>query len=121
MTKLAIVYSPMTIARVRKAPDRSETRMFGRITWTRMRPQPEPMLWAASVSVRTSIVLRPVSTARYMYGSESTVYAATSRRSLPNETLVRWNGAPEYERIRPKARITGGMTNGISVTNSTNG
>ena len=36
----------------------------------RIRNQPAPRLCAASVSVRTSIARRPVSTARYMYGSD---------------------------------------------------
>jgi hypothetical protein len=45
----AIVYSPMTIASVRKAPDSSEVRRFGKMTRARILVQPEPRLWAASV------------------------------------------------------------------------
>ena len=73
---VAIVYSPMTMASVRNAPDRSAVRRFGKITRHRIRAQPEPRLWAASVRVRTSIAARPVSTARYMYGNDRTTYAA---------------------------------------------
>ena len=39
---------------------------------TRIVNQPAPMLWAASVRVRTSIAAKPVSTARYMYGNDRT-------------------------------------------------
>ena len=67
-----MVNSPMTMARVRKAPLSSATRRFGRMTWTMIRGQPAPRLCAASVSVRMSIAWRPVSTARYMYGNDST-------------------------------------------------
>ena len=68
--------SPMTIASVRNAPLSRATRRFGRITATRIRGQPAPRLWAASVRLRTSIGRRPVSTARYMYGNDRTTYAA---------------------------------------------
>ena len=70
--KLAMVYSPMTMASVRKAPLSRATRMFGKITEMRIRVQPAPMLWAASVRVRTLIACRPLSTARYIYGNERT-------------------------------------------------
>ena len=43
------------------------------MTCQRIRTQPAPRLCDASVRVRTSIVRRPVSTARYMYGNDSTV------------------------------------------------
>ena len=42
------------------------------MTWTMIRGQPAPRLWAASVSVRMSIARRPVSIARYMYGNDRT-------------------------------------------------
>src|SRR6187401_1161645 len=70
--KVAMVYSPTTMARVRKAPDRRATRTFGRMTWTMIRGQLAPRLWAASVSERMSIDWRPVSIARYMYGNDRT-------------------------------------------------
>ncbi len=41
--------------------------------------------------------------------------------SLPKSVAVSWSGRLEYVRIRPKTRMTGGMTNGMSVTNSTTG
>ena len=61
-----MVNSPMTMAKVRKAPESSATRTFGRMTRSMIVSQPAPRLWAASVSVRTSIERMPVSTARYM-------------------------------------------------------
>ena len=61
-----MVNSPMTMAKVRKAPERTATRTFGRITRAMMVIQPAPRLCAASVSVATSMARRPVSTARYM-------------------------------------------------------
>ncbi len=61
-----MVNSPMTMAKVRKAPDSTATRTFGRITLNRMVHQLAPRLSAASVSVFTSIERSPVSTARYM-------------------------------------------------------
>ena len=70
--KFAIVNSPITIARVRNAPLRIDTRRFGRMTRQRIVGQPAPRLCEASVSDRMSMVRRPVSTARYMYGNDST-------------------------------------------------
>src|SRR4051794_7017972 len=111
----------MTIASVRNAPDRIATRRFGKITDHRIRNVPEPRLWPASVRDRTSIVRRPVSTARYMYGNDRIVYAAIRRTSEPFCDAASGNGPLLNERIRPNARMTAGMTNGISVTNSTTG
>ena len=68
-----MVNSPITIANVRNAPLSSAPRRLGKITRKRIVPQPAPRLWAASVRVRTSIAASPVSTARYMYGSASTM------------------------------------------------
>ena len=61
-----MVNSPMTMAKVRKAPESTPVRTFGRITLKRIVGQPAPRLCAASVSVRTSMARSPVSTARYM-------------------------------------------------------
>ncbi len=61
-----MVNSPMTMAKVRKAPLSTATRTFGKITLNMIVGQPAPRLSAASVSVRTSIARRPVSTARYI-------------------------------------------------------
>ena len=62
--------SPITIARLRNAPDSSATRRFGRMILTMMVNQPAPRLCAASVRVRMSIARSPASTERYMYGSD---------------------------------------------------
>ena len=61
-----MVNSPMTMAKVRNAPDSTATSTFGRITRVMMVSQPAPRLCAASVRVATSMARRPVSTARYM-------------------------------------------------------
>ena len=61
-----MVNSPMTMAKVRKAPESTATRTFGRMTLKRIVDQLAPRLSAASVRVRTSIARMPVSTARYM-------------------------------------------------------
>src|SRR5512146_1360756 len=116
---VAIVYSPMTMARVRNAPDRSDTRRFGRITRHSVRNHPAPRLCDASVNERTSLERRPTSTARYMYGSDSTVYPATSRTLLPRSELVSGRGGPLKPRMSPNTRTIGGITNGRSVMNST--
>ena len=68
--KLAMVNSPMTMARVRNAPLSSATRRFGRMIRDMTVNQPAPRLCDASVSARMSIARRPVSTARYMYGND---------------------------------------------------
>ena len=47
-----MVNSPMTMAKVRKAPERTATSTFGRMTRTMIVSQPAPRLCAASVSVR---------------------------------------------------------------------
>jgi hypothetical protein len=86
------VNSPTTIARVRNAPDRTAVLRFGKMTWRRIRNQPAPRLWAASVRTRTSMAARPASTARYMYGNDRTVYAAMSSRVLPNGVDVTSRG-----------------------------
>ena len=102
-----MVYSPTTIASVRNAPDRSAVRRFGRMTRRMIRVQPAPRLWAASVSDRTSIEARPVSTARYMYGNDSTTYAATSRASVPNSVAREQRTACDCRRrMSPKTRMT---------------
>ena len=62
--------SPITIASVRNAPDRSATRRLGRMIFTMIVNQPAPRLWAASVRLRMSIARSPASTERYMYGSD---------------------------------------------------
>src|SRR5947207_13368520 len=67
---VAIVYSPITIASVRNAPDSNDTRRLGRMTCQRIRTQPAPRLWDASVRLWMSIERSPTSTARYMYGNE---------------------------------------------------
>ncbi|MNJ04264.1 hypothetical protein D3C73_1649360 [compost metagenome] len=56
----------MTMAKVKNAPESTATRTLGRMMRDRIVVQPAPRLWAASVSVETSMVLRPVSTARYI-------------------------------------------------------
>ena len=61
-----MVNSPMTMAKVRKAPDSTAISTLGRMTRAMIVVQPAPRICAASVSVRTSMVRRPVSTARYM-------------------------------------------------------
>ncbi len=61
-----MVNSPMTMAKVRKAPDSTAMRMLGKITWPMIVSWRAPMMVAASVRVCTSMVRRPVSTARYM-------------------------------------------------------
>src|SRR6185437_1406425 len=71
LSRLAMVNSPMTMASVRKAPDSSATMMLGKMTLNRIVGVLAPRMLAASVSVCTSIVLRPVSTARYMEGRAS--------------------------------------------------
>ncbi len=59
-----------------------------------------------------------MSTARYMYGNDSTTYAATSRTLLPKSEPASGNGSPLYERSSPNTRMIGGMTNGSRVMNS---
>src|SRR5258705_8564165 len=105
---VAIVYSPTTIASVRNAPLRRETRRFGKITRTSRVNQLAPRLCDASVRLRTSIERRPVSTARYMYGNERTTYAATTRMLLPKSDPASGNGPPLYERSSPNTRMIGG-------------
>ena len=61
-----MVNSPITMAKVRKAPLSTAMRTLGRITVKRIRGQPAPNVSAASVRVLTSMALSPVSTARYM-------------------------------------------------------
>ena len=61
-----MVNSPMTMAKVRKAPESTATSTLGKITRKRIVGQLAPRLCAASVRVRTSMARRPVSTARYM-------------------------------------------------------
>jgi hypothetical protein len=67
--RLAIVYSPMTIASVRNEPARAAALMLGRITRKSVVGQPAPRLCEASVSVCTSIERNPVSSEKYMYGN----------------------------------------------------
>src|SRR5438046_5075665 len=67
--RLAIVNSPITIARVRNAPPSAATRMLGRITRARVVPQLAPRLCEASVKVCRSIERKPASRAKYMYGN----------------------------------------------------
>ena len=62
--KLAMVNSPTTVASVRNAPLSSAERRLGKMTCSRIVPQPAPRLCAASVRERTSMAARPVSTAR---------------------------------------------------------
>ncbi len=86
--------------------------------------QPAPRLWAASVRLWMSMARRPLSTDRYMYGSDSTTYAATSRNVLPRSVEVTGSpsgGPPPYTRMSPNTSTTGGTTNGSSVMNSTTG
>jgi len=66
-----MVNSPITMAKVRKAPDSTADLTFGRMILNRIVGQPAPRLCAASVSERMSIDRNPVSTARYMYGRPS--------------------------------------------------
>ncbi|MCY1246452.1 hypothetical protein D9M72_596860 [compost metagenome] len=61
-----MVNSPMTMAKVRKAPESTATRMLGRMIAVMMRGVSAPMIWAASVRVLMSMARMPVSTARYM-------------------------------------------------------
>ena len=67
-----MVNSPMTMARVRNAPAQQRDAQVRQDDPPEIVIQPAPRLWAASVRVRMSIARRPVSTARYMYGSDRT-------------------------------------------------
>ena len=64
----AIVYSPITIARVRNAPLNAATLMFGRITRASVVRQVAPRFSEASVSVCTSIARKPASSEKKTYG-----------------------------------------------------
>ena len=64
--RLAIVYSPITIASVRNEPASAATRMFGRITRPSVVRQVAPRLRDASVSVCTSIARKPASSEKYI-------------------------------------------------------
>ena len=54
-----MVNSPITMAKVRKAPLSTAVRTLGRMTLKRIRGQPAPRVSAASVSVRTSMARKP--------------------------------------------------------------
>ena len=61
-----MVNSPMTMAKVRNAPDSTATSTFGRMTRTMIVNQPAPRLCGRFGQGATSMARRPVSTARYM-------------------------------------------------------
>jgi hypothetical protein len=64
-----MVYSPITMARVRNEPASAAALMLGRITRHSVVGHPAPRLWDASVSVCTSIERKPVSSEKYMKGN----------------------------------------------------
>lgn len=73
----AMVNSPRTRARVRKAAPASEERRLGRMTRNSTYGQPAPQLRAASTRVGTSTARSPASRERYTNGRAMTVYART--------------------------------------------
>jgi len=73
-----MVYSPITIARVRNELLNTATFRLGKIIWNMMVNQFAPKLCAASVKDFTSIAARPTSMERYTKGRAKTTYPATS-------------------------------------------
>ena len=109
--RLAIVNSPITIARVRNEPASAATRMFGRITCTIVVGQLAPRLCDASVSVCTSIARKPASSAKYMYGNARITYAADEEAAgLARRTRT---ASPCRRSSSPTTSTIGGTTNGI--------
>ena len=71
-----------------RAPDSIAVRKLGKMMRSKMRPQPAPRDWAASVRERTLMEASPLSTARYMYGNVMMKYAPTSRVFVPVMVFV---------------------------------